>query len=291
MQTIPASNQGFTLVELCVVLAVMAILATFAAPSFVAWQTRDQVDARARALFHAVACARRSRAARCTRHALQDRCVSSLPRIGPKLRKRCHRLVVRMGLVRRARRCFDAFAHAAGDDIGFHRRDIDRAFVHAAFGAGDRRIPQLRIRSARRRFRRESVVTSMHTARGRRPGAHDLRRLRSIGMKDVQRGDSLIEVMIALTLMAVTARGLIATQSALARGVAARTGRADRRFRRGRHSQRCGPCGDRVAMAGESGVDAACGRRGNIRSRRWRAHRDRELARARPLRAVPRTAG
>lgn len=90
-------------------------------------------------------------------------------------------------------------------------------------------------------------------------------------MKDVQRGDSLIEVMIALTLMAVTALGLIATQTALARGVAARTGRADRRFRRGRHSQRCGPCGDRVAMAGESGVDAACGRRGNIRSRRWRA--------------------
>ncbi|MDR5766069.1 MULTISPECIES: prepilin-type N-terminal cleavage/methylation domain-containing protein [unclassified Caballeronia] len=37
-------------------------------------------------------------------------------------------------------------------------------------------------------------------------------------MKDVQRGDSLIEVMIALTLMAVTALGLIATQSALARG-------------------------------------------------------------------------
>ncbi|BAO87291.1 putative uncharacterized protein [Caballeronia cordobensis] len=48
---IRVSNQGFTLVELCVVLAVMAILATFAAPSFFVWQTRDQVDARARALF------------------------------------------------------------------------------------------------------------------------------------------------------------------------------------------------------------------------------------------------
>ncbi|AET90007.1 hypothetical protein BYI23_A021690 [Burkholderia sp. YI23] len=51
MQMIRVSNQGFTLVELCVVLAVMAILATFAAPSFFVWQTRDQVDARARALF------------------------------------------------------------------------------------------------------------------------------------------------------------------------------------------------------------------------------------------------
>ena len=58
MQTIPASNQGFTLVELCVVLAVMAILATFAAPSFVAWQTRDQVDTRARALFSTLSLAR-----------------------------------------------------------------------------------------------------------------------------------------------------------------------------------------------------------------------------------------
>ncbi|WP_321796241.1 prepilin-type N-terminal cleavage/methylation domain-containing protein [Caballeronia sp. J97] len=37
-------------------------------------------------------------------------------------------------------------------------------------------------------------------------------------MKDAQRGDSLIEVMIALTLTAVTALGLIAVQSALARG-------------------------------------------------------------------------
>jgi prepilin-type N-terminal cleavage/methylation domain-containing protein len=134
MQTIPASNQGFTLVELCAVLAVMAIHATFDAPSFIAWQTRDQVDARARALFSTLSLARAEAVARCTRHALQDRCVSSLPRIGPKLRKRCHRLVVRTGLVRRARRCFDAFAHAAGDDICFRRRDIDRAVVHAAFG-------------------------------------------------------------------------------------------------------------------------------------------------------------
>ncbi|SAL39494.1 Tfp pilus assembly protein FimT-like protein [Caballeronia turbans] len=55
---ISASNQGFTLVELCVVLAVMAILATFAAPSFVAWQVRDQVDARARSLFSAISLAR-----------------------------------------------------------------------------------------------------------------------------------------------------------------------------------------------------------------------------------------
>lgn len=36
--------------------------------------------------------------------------------------------------------------------------------------------------------------------------------------RDIQRGDSLIEVMIALSLTAVTALGVIAVQSALARG-------------------------------------------------------------------------
>jgi type IV fimbrial biogenesis protein FimT len=51
-------NRGFTLIELCVVLAVAAILAGFATPSFFAWQTRDQVDARARALFSTLSLAR-----------------------------------------------------------------------------------------------------------------------------------------------------------------------------------------------------------------------------------------
>ncbi len=49
---------GFTLVELSVVLAVMAIVATFATPSFVAWHLRDQVDARARALMSTLVLAR-----------------------------------------------------------------------------------------------------------------------------------------------------------------------------------------------------------------------------------------
>lgn len=53
-----ASISGFALVELCVVLAVMAILATFATPSFFAWQTRDQIDARARSLFSTLSLAR-----------------------------------------------------------------------------------------------------------------------------------------------------------------------------------------------------------------------------------------
>ncbi|SAK95537.1 Tfp pilus assembly protein FimT-like protein [Caballeronia ptereochthonis] len=61
---IRASHPGFALVELCVVLAVMAILATFAAPSFVAWQTRDQVDARARSLFATLSLARAEAARR-----------------------------------------------------------------------------------------------------------------------------------------------------------------------------------------------------------------------------------
>jgi type IV fimbrial biogenesis protein FimT len=51
-------NRGFTLVELCVVLAVMAMLATFAMPSFSAWHVRDQVDARARAMFSTLSLAR-----------------------------------------------------------------------------------------------------------------------------------------------------------------------------------------------------------------------------------------
>ncbi|MDR5809897.1 GspH/FimT family pseudopilin [Caballeronia sp. LZ019] len=58
MQMNRKSIAGFTLVELCVVLAVMAILATFATPSFFAWQTRDQVDARARSLFSTLSLAR-----------------------------------------------------------------------------------------------------------------------------------------------------------------------------------------------------------------------------------------
>ncbi|WP_277187079.1 GspH/FimT family pseudopilin [Caballeronia sp. BR00000012568055] len=51
-------KRGFTLTELCVVLAVMAIVATFAMPSFFAWQLRDQIDARARALFSTLSLAR-----------------------------------------------------------------------------------------------------------------------------------------------------------------------------------------------------------------------------------------
>jgi type IV fimbrial biogenesis protein FimT len=51
-------KRGFTLPELCVVLAVMALVATFAMPSFFAWQLRDQIDARARALFTTLTLAR-----------------------------------------------------------------------------------------------------------------------------------------------------------------------------------------------------------------------------------------
>jgi type IV fimbrial biogenesis protein FimT len=51
-------KRGFTMTELCVVLAVMAIVAKFAMPSFFAWQLRDQVDARARALLSTLSLAR-----------------------------------------------------------------------------------------------------------------------------------------------------------------------------------------------------------------------------------------
>jgi type IV fimbrial biogenesis protein FimT len=49
---------GFTLVELAVVLAVIAVLATFSTPSFVAWHQRDQIDARARAMIATLVLAR-----------------------------------------------------------------------------------------------------------------------------------------------------------------------------------------------------------------------------------------
>jgi type IV fimbrial biogenesis protein FimT len=58
MQMTRRFSPGFTLVELSVVLAVMAIVATFATPSFVAWHLRDQVDARARALMSTLVLAR-----------------------------------------------------------------------------------------------------------------------------------------------------------------------------------------------------------------------------------------
>jgi type IV fimbrial biogenesis protein FimT len=41
---------GFTLVELAVLLAVIAVVVTFATPSVVVWHKRDQLDARARTM-------------------------------------------------------------------------------------------------------------------------------------------------------------------------------------------------------------------------------------------------
>lgn len=49
---------GFTLLETLVVIALLALLAAMATPSFVAWQVRDQVDARAYALLSTLAYAR-----------------------------------------------------------------------------------------------------------------------------------------------------------------------------------------------------------------------------------------
>ncbi|WOD18505.1 GspH/FimT family pseudopilin [Paraburkholderia kirstenboschensis] len=49
---------GFTLVETLVVLALLAMIVLAATPSFVAWQVRDQVDARAKALMSTLAYAR-----------------------------------------------------------------------------------------------------------------------------------------------------------------------------------------------------------------------------------------
>jgi type IV fimbrial biogenesis protein FimT len=58
---------GFTLVETLAVVALLAVIAVMATPSFVAWQVRDQVDARARALASTLAYARSEALRRGTR--------------------------------------------------------------------------------------------------------------------------------------------------------------------------------------------------------------------------------
>lgn len=51
-------GSGFTLVETLAVVALLAVIAVMATPSFVAWRVRDQVDARAKALVSTLAYAR-----------------------------------------------------------------------------------------------------------------------------------------------------------------------------------------------------------------------------------------
>ncbi|HEY3598605.1 MAG TPA: GspH/FimT family pseudopilin [Paraburkholderia sp.] len=51
-------RRGFTLLETLVVIALLALIAVIATPSFVAWHVRDQVDARAHALLSTLAYAR-----------------------------------------------------------------------------------------------------------------------------------------------------------------------------------------------------------------------------------------
>ncbi|WP_341313148.1 GspH/FimT family pseudopilin [Paraburkholderia sp. IMGN_8] len=51
-------RRAFTLVETLVVVALLAVIAVIATPSFVAWHVRDQIDARARALASTLAYAR-----------------------------------------------------------------------------------------------------------------------------------------------------------------------------------------------------------------------------------------
>lgn len=61
--------RGFTLIETLVVVAILAVIGIMATPSLVAWHVRDQVDARARALFSTLSYARSeavSRGARVT---------------------------------------------------------------------------------------------------------------------------------------------------------------------------------------------------------------------------------
>ncbi len=61
---------GVTLLEAIVALALISIVAAYAAPSFVAWQRRDRVEASARAMLAALAAARVEAIARGVRVAL-----------------------------------------------------------------------------------------------------------------------------------------------------------------------------------------------------------------------------
>ncbi|SMG43824.1 GspH/FimT family pseudopilin [Paraburkholderia susongensis] len=61
------SRAGFTLVETLAVIALLAVIAVMATPSFVAWHVRDQVDARAKALLSTFAYARSEALRRGTR--------------------------------------------------------------------------------------------------------------------------------------------------------------------------------------------------------------------------------
>lgn len=51
-------RRGFTLVETLVVVALLAVIAVIATPSFVAWHMRDQIDARTHALTSTLSYAR-----------------------------------------------------------------------------------------------------------------------------------------------------------------------------------------------------------------------------------------
>jgi type IV fimbrial biogenesis protein FimT len=46
----PSRWRGFTLIETLMVVAILAVTAVLATPSFIAWHVRDAIDARARAL-------------------------------------------------------------------------------------------------------------------------------------------------------------------------------------------------------------------------------------------------
>ncbi|MET3230472.1 UNVERIFIED_ORG: type IV fimbrial biogenesis protein FimT [Burkholderia sp. 1263] len=59
--------RGFTLVETLAVVALLAVIAVMATPSFVAWHVRDQVDARTKALASTLAYARSEALRRGTR--------------------------------------------------------------------------------------------------------------------------------------------------------------------------------------------------------------------------------
>ncbi len=213
---------GFTLVELAVVLAVIAVVATFATPSVVVWHKRDQIDTRARVMMATLTLARSeairrgARVTMCRIDAAHACLAASKPCNGGLTDWSCGwALFADRGGARVLLRMQPAASGIAivgtGSELSFTppSGQVIGGFRSFDFSARDNALASLGARAP------------LYPARGRRAAPVDARRVRSGDMtrssRSVGRDDSLIEVLIAMSLTAITALGIIGAQMWLAR--------------------------------------------------------------------------